>query len=534
MQTVCLIIPPSIFLLDERVFTSLGLLKVAASLEAAGHPVEVLDLSGISNYEDAVTTHVSQSKAEWYGLTATTPQMPAAARVLKAIRSTKPEAKVIFGGPHPTLVAAAYKREMKLNQPGRAEKAFKQMTDLFDTVVAGDGEHAIFEALKGDRKFIDADNFKDTSLFLTDASLEKTPYPARHLVDLNSYKYTIDGVRSTSVIAQLGCPFGCGFCMSGGTLLFTDTGFESIESLYTRSTDEKVLTCSHGGTVISRTLNEKVATETGLDSASHVILNGNKEVFALKTRNGLLFEGTEDHQIRGVKSQQLVWKSLKEFQVGDWVAICLPVHKWPSAFVPLEEPRKSLIPAGGFKQKHLKTPRVLDEDTAWLTGFILGDGCLPKDRRSSIHVCITEDVRGRLTQLFKSKFDLDIGVTPSTQTEKMEHGWIHSRAAYNFFSEVIGIDPDDKLHVPSCILKSPRSVINSFLEGLRDADGYGEYLTTADRTFAYEIANTLLLLGTLPSVHSYEHDGYTHYRVTKLGQVSAPVPILLGDRKAHV
>ena len=42
--------------------------------------------------------------------------------------------------------------------------------------------------------------------------MEKTPHPARHLVDIDSYRYTIDGERALSVIAQLGCPFGCGFC----------------------------------------------------------------------------------------------------------------------------------------------------------------------------------------------------------------------------------------------------------------------------------------------------------------------------------
>ncbi len=42
---VCLITPPSIFLLDERVFMTLGILRVAAALEGAGHEVEMLDLS---------------------------------------------------------------------------------------------------------------------------------------------------------------------------------------------------------------------------------------------------------------------------------------------------------------------------------------------------------------------------------------------------------------------------------------------------------------------------------------------------------
>ena len=50
VQKICIVIPPSPFLLDERVFPFLGPLKVAAALEAAGVPVEVLDLSGYKNF----------------------------------------------------------------------------------------------------------------------------------------------------------------------------------------------------------------------------------------------------------------------------------------------------------------------------------------------------------------------------------------------------------------------------------------------------------------------------------------------------
>ena len=49
-RSVCLITPPSAFLLDERVFVSLGILKVAASLEARNYRVNFLDLSGVENY----------------------------------------------------------------------------------------------------------------------------------------------------------------------------------------------------------------------------------------------------------------------------------------------------------------------------------------------------------------------------------------------------------------------------------------------------------------------------------------------------
>ena len=84
---VCLIIPPSVFLMDERVFMTLGILKVAAVLEQAGVTVEMLDLSGVENYEEVVREHVRTSAATCYGLTATTPQMPAATKISRAIRA---------------------------------------------------------------------------------------------------------------------------------------------------------------------------------------------------------------------------------------------------------------------------------------------------------------------------------------------------------------------------------------------------------------------------------------------------------------
>lgn len=211
-QAVCLIIPPSAFLLDERVFLTLGILRVAAVLEQVGHRVEMLDLSGIDNYEEVVRTHARRPEtARIFGITATTPQMPAAAKIALILRRTVP-CWLILGGPHATLVHAALRREKKLGIDGRAKRAFDLLLGLFDTLVVGDGEEAIFDAIKPDAPIIiDADDPKG-SLFLTNKKLEDLPLPARHLVDVKSYHYTIDGVPSLSMIAQLGCPFACAFC----------------------------------------------------------------------------------------------------------------------------------------------------------------------------------------------------------------------------------------------------------------------------------------------------------------------------------
>ena len=212
VKRICLITPPSIFLLDERVFMTLGILKVAAVLEEAGVGVEMLDLSGVENYEEVVRDHVRGGSVTCYGLTATTPQMPAATKVYRAIRALDPSARIILGGPHVTLIHAAYKFEQKRGASGRATTAFRLLEEMYDVLVVGDGEIAIFEAL-GDNptKLVDGDDPK-SELFLTNQKLTELPFPARHLIDVDSYQYTIDGVRALSMIAQLGCPFGCGFC----------------------------------------------------------------------------------------------------------------------------------------------------------------------------------------------------------------------------------------------------------------------------------------------------------------------------------
>jgi radical SAM superfamily enzyme YgiQ (UPF0313 family) len=212
LKPICFVIPPSPFLLDERVFMSLGILKISAVLERAGHVVEVLDLSGIENFEEAFKFHARRSKATIFGFTATTPQMPQAAKLACLLEEVRPDARKIVGGPHPTLTYAAYKKEVSRGISGRAGRALLQLQSVFDVVVAGDGEDAIFEAMQDTApRVIDADDPK-SPLFLTNGRLNDLPFPARHLVDVESYHYQIDGERAISLIAQLGCPFACGFC----------------------------------------------------------------------------------------------------------------------------------------------------------------------------------------------------------------------------------------------------------------------------------------------------------------------------------
>lgn len=234
MTRICIVIPPSRFLLDERVFPFLGPLKVAAVLEKAGVPVEVLDLAGYTNYAEIVREYVRESGTRIYGLTATTPQLPAAVEIADVIRATRPDSKLILGGTHASLTVAAYNYEKKKGKVGRAHRAYERIRPYFDTIVSGDGEETIFLAIRDDAPaLIDADGRKSPMKehFLDDVRLDASPFPARHLIDLRSYRYAVDGAPATSLIAQLGCPFECGFCAGRLSPMLRHIRTRSTESI---------------------------------------------------------------------------------------------------------------------------------------------------------------------------------------------------------------------------------------------------------------------------------------------------------------
>ncbi len=206
---VCLLTPPSGFLLDERVFPSLGILKVGASLKANGHQVDHLDLAGVSNYLEVIASYLAPSttpSSDCFALTATTPQMPAAVKIAALLRSHG--AKTILGGPHVTLVNAARRAH---NASSRSLAAWDTLSSVCDVLVAGDGEEAILQAIQMKQGLVDADN-PQSPLWLTSQKFTESPWPDRSLIDVESYKYSIDGKDALHLVAQLGCPFGCGFC----------------------------------------------------------------------------------------------------------------------------------------------------------------------------------------------------------------------------------------------------------------------------------------------------------------------------------
>lgn len=186
MKTILLITLPSPYLLSDKAIVPLGILYVASMLREQRYDVEILDLTGKTNCDNEVHDYASKSY-DAFGISATSPDVAQALHILELIKSVNPKNKVILGGPHASVAP-------KLCEPYK-----------FDKIVVGDGWTGAKMAIEdgSDKKLIFAPMFQN---------FDEAPFPARDLIDMDSYEYYIRGIRATNVMTQLGCPYGCAFC----------------------------------------------------------------------------------------------------------------------------------------------------------------------------------------------------------------------------------------------------------------------------------------------------------------------------------
>jgi radical SAM superfamily enzyme YgiQ (UPF0313 family) len=163
----------------------LGILYLAGVLRDWGYKPQVIDLAAC----DLETPVKVESKI--VGISLTTPQRDQAYRI---VRQLKKEGKtLIAGGPHATYM------------PDEC------IENGFDYVIRGEGELPLLSlmlyltsSMKPESNVLG--NVKDC------VSLDKLSMPARDLINLDEYRYTIEGRHATTLMTSRGCPYNCSFC----------------------------------------------------------------------------------------------------------------------------------------------------------------------------------------------------------------------------------------------------------------------------------------------------------------------------------
>ena len=126
---VLLLEPPKVpwEMMGDVVAPPLGLAQLAACLEQANIPVEILDTNALEIGWDGMGAHIARAAPDLIGITVYTPQVPEVSRAVRIARQAAPQATIVLGGPHVTFTA---------------EETLQTMPEV-DVVARGEGDQII-------------------------------------------------------------------------------------------------------------------------------------------------------------------------------------------------------------------------------------------------------------------------------------------------------------------------------------------------------------------------------------------------------
>ncbi|MAG02617.1 hypothetical protein CMI42_04730 [Candidatus Pacearchaeota archaeon] len=182
----------------------MGMAYIASYLRDNGIEVQMLDLAALRSDDKMERKLIMESKADMIGMAATTNTVMQAYDLAKISKEVLPDARVVVGGPHPTM------------EPIRTLEECKQV----DYCVLSEAEESMLELAQGkkDKDILGISYRKDGEIVVNPSrpliqDLDKLPFPARDLLPLD--KYWTPGVRRypyAIMITSRGCPYSCTFC----------------------------------------------------------------------------------------------------------------------------------------------------------------------------------------------------------------------------------------------------------------------------------------------------------------------------------
>lgn len=205
-----------------------GLALISALLKQHGHRVELIDLrklSGWEMFEAQCAERNGNGEKVVFGITVLTVNFGIARECASRLRKVVPNAWLVAGGPHPTLMT----QQM-------------QETGLFDTLVQAEGEVVMLEIAdaieRGERPPAGIVKGKPV------ANLDDLPFFDRDLFDVvEEPVLNILPRPFLTLVSGRGCLYHCTFCQPAERLMFGGVRNRSVESVIA---EIKLLQRSHG------------------------------------------------------------------------------------------------------------------------------------------------------------------------------------------------------------------------------------------------------------------------------------------------
>jgi len=212
------LVQPPIGGTPEDVTPPLGLLLLAAQLEADGHEVRVVDLNlqskqGRLDASRSLRTQFVKalpkrsSQIDLIGVTTWSYGFEAAMEFVEAIKRKHPTVPVVLGGPHVSFVDRPVMERFDAVDLILRDEADRTLPQLVRALALDEpaGKLAMIQGLTWRRGGEVVQNPRGGVV----EDLDGLPYPAFHLVDVREYV----AAQPTLVLeAGRGCPYNCNFC----------------------------------------------------------------------------------------------------------------------------------------------------------------------------------------------------------------------------------------------------------------------------------------------------------------------------------
>jgi DNA gyrase subunit A len=296
-------------------------------------------------------------------------------------------------------------------------------------------------------------------------------------------------------------PAAMRYCVTGDTLVVTDNGLIPIGQLSQPGVED----------VAVRVLSKDGQTNT----ASKWWDCGAFPTWRVRTQRGYEVTGTANHPLLVAAPHAsdgrvtLIWKTIAELAVGDYVVLDRSTNLWPGQPVDL----RSFYPPEKARTKQHGFPETLNEDLAFLLGALLAEGTF---REQVIEFTNTPgDFAEQFIQAWQRVFPtcrlhiferepVGYGKKPFLQIQVVSQHVIA-------FIKALGLSGRSaQRQIPEAILRSPRHVAAAFLRGLFEGDGAVEKsgrsllrlnLTASNRLLLRQVQMLLLRFGIVASLN---------------------------------
>ena len=196
------------------VYFPLGIGYISSYVRRHEYSVRFIDPNVQSFTGEQIAEEVAEASPLLVGISFMTPQFFTARNIVDAIKRRVPEARIVLGGAHPSVMPHRTLAEI----PGA------------DFVVAGEGEETTLELLEalrgGGANFsrIDGLAWRDNGEIRVNQcrapleDLDALPFPDRDLIDQTLYHqqgFLSYSSKAASIHTSRGCPGRCVFCASG-------------------------------------------------------------------------------------------------------------------------------------------------------------------------------------------------------------------------------------------------------------------------------------------------------------------------------